>query len=178
MCGENTVSRRFYFVKRGSPPRVRGKRPCARVEISKEGITPACAGKTCRMPEFERTTEDHPRVCGENLSGQHAGGVRKGSPPRVRGKLCTLYFLSPLIGITPACAGKTALHTPGCPPRRDHPRVCGENSRAKTMKRCGRGSPPRVRGKPRLIAFAVSGSRITPACAGKTVHFAQFHFFR
>ena len=50
-------------------------------------ITPACAGKTIVSLTFVSAQQDHPRVCGENMCGYIADHARKGSPPRVRGKL-------------------------------------------------------------------------------------------
>ncbi len=52
------------------------------------------------------------------------------------------------IGITPACAGKS----PVLP----------------AISKCGRGSPPHVRGKVRLNPDRLPTTRITPACAGKS----------
>ena len=49
----------------------------------------------------------------------------------------------------------------------DHPRVCGEKHFRKTFTFSAKGSPPRVRGKERLVCVHHAGMRITPACAGK-----------
>ena len=54
------------------------------------------------------------------------------------------------MGITPACAGKTTAARRSALPRRDHPRMRGEDSQVPV----GRGR----------------GVGITPACAGKTNH--------
>ena len=86
VCGENGMSGYSRASTPGSPPRVRGKRPCARVEISKEGITPACAGKTVQYDVNTTAAEDHPRVCGENGRRRADEKAMEGSPPRVRGK--------------------------------------------------------------------------------------------
>ena len=73
-----------------------------------------------------------------------------------------------LIGITPACAGKTSCRTTHRISCRDHPRVCGEN-RQRHRRACrGAGSPPRVRGKQECFMREACWGRITPACAGKT----------
>ena len=127
VCGENcgavTVSRRIL----GSPPRVRGKRLGVGCLALIDRITPACAGKTLSSPSLMRGAKDHPRVCGENrlsLRGKH---TKAGSPPRVRGKHHVIDFAKEIIGITPACAGKTSARTMLRTSCRDHPRVCGEN---------------------------------------------------
>ena len=91
---------------------------------------------------------DHPRACGENFLQKVEIPSRKGSPPRVRGKLAD--FVKD--GITYA----------------DHPRACGENFGCPRNRNRTGGSPPRVRGKPEAEAEAVLKQRITPARAGKT----------
>ena len=92
-----------------------------------------------------------------------------GSPPRVRGKLLRAAAVQLMRRITPACAGKTSSHTPACSRGRDHPRVCGENCCMHNKGRGMLGSPPRVRGKRRILATHLPAPRITPACAGKTI---------
>ena len=72
-------------------------------------------------------------------------------------------------GITPACAGKTPKLFSHASPPADHPRVCGENSEVGNGHLIDGGSPPRVRGKPETGGAVCTRSRITPACAGKTV---------
>ena len=48
--------------------------------------------------------------------------------------------------------------------------MCGENSPWLLFDSGMRGSPPRVRGKRLRICTAIPRKRITPACAGKTIH--------
>ena len=45
--------------------------------------------------------------------------------------------------------------------------MCGEKTGAIEKPSSGMGSPPRVRGKVKLLFLAVNPLRITPACAGK-----------
>ena len=108
-------------------------------------------------------------MCGENQGKLPWKHPNKGSPPRVRGKRCRSSRRLRRSRITPACAGKTArrLSTKSC--TRDHPRVCGENERSRQWCPVKLGSPPRVRGKPALLAAHYIDCRITPACAGKTL---------
>ena len=73
------------------------------------------------------------------------------------------------VRITPACAGKTRRVASVPPEKRDHPRVCGENPWFGIDGNNQTGSPPRVRGKPVSPATSRRRSRITPACAGKTI---------
>ena len=168
MCGENAAISAKTGLTRGSPPRVRGKLTFSSTRVLRKGITPACAGKTCLSRNETGDSRDHPRVCGENGHVLRAGDIGRGSPPRVRGKLALFVALVEMGGITPACAGKTQLPCTHCGVQRDHPRVCGENSCGRFIRRPDMGSPPRVRGK--LIPFLLSNRDhgITPACAGKT----------
>ena len=52
---------------RGSPPRVRGEAAGLCQDFFKEGITPACAGRSITPPAAPGDRRDHPRVCGEKL---------------------------------------------------------------------------------------------------------------
>ena len=91
-----------------------------------------------------------------------------GSSPRVRGKQNVSGGESLAGRLIPACAGKTARGADKLPIDGAHPRVCGENRRRGWRVFAGRGSSPRVRGKPHVVAGAVPGAGLIPACAGKT----------
>ena len=110
-------------------------------------ITPACAGKTEAVTFGKVVETDHPRVCGENYKNDGEYLTDGGSPPRVRGKLCSSSSFAPFLRITPACAGKTAFATLNNMLAADHPRVCGENFTLLSIYGIMYGSPPRVRGK-------------------------------
>ena len=73
-----------------------------------------------------------------------------------------------MAGITPACAGKTLIQIRSYQLARDHPRVCGENVFTVAAGSSVMGSPPRVRGKRRVLVDFDEPAGITPACAGKT----------
>ena len=107
MCGENPKRNRVKTPRPGSPPRVRGKHSVNFEALDASGITPACAGKTSSAPSLSPRARDHPRVCGENVLWALPFSVVRGSPPRVRGKPGALGVYERLVGITPACAGKT-----------------------------------------------------------------------
>ena len=51
---------------------------------------------------------------------------------------------------------------------KDHPRVYGENGNIKKRNVLGGGSPPRIRGKPKVKKNKDGIVRITPAYTGKT----------
>ena len=98
-----------------------------------------------------------------------------GSPPRVRGKGQSKGREQRELRITPACAGKSNTKNAIKSIGRDHPRVCGEKVRIKPRKTWEEGSPPRVRGKVLLKARAAARRGITPACAGKRIHYSIQH---
>ena len=69
VCGEESV---WHFQLRpvvGSPPRMRGRvhRQLSAGQLT--GITPAYAGKSLHPSAVQANAWDHPRVCGEELSG-------------------------------------------------------------------------------------------------------------
>ena len=150
MCGENTFVAYGKGQGQGSPPRVRGKPHIECMGNSASRITPACAGKTFACSSVNPYSKDHPRVCGENWHSVSRLLQMSGSPPRVRGKRSEMSRAFHVVGITPACAGKTFNQLSGYHLHRDHPRVCGENCASTMRKHCPQG--------------------ITPACAGKTTH--------
>ena len=76
-------------------------------------------------------------------------------------------------GITPACAGKSALMPAVMAGSQDHPRVCGEKRLVKRRARCLGGSPPRMRGKGELPKDTKDYFGITPAYAGKRMLYAR-----
>ena len=132
-------------------------------------ITPACAGKSKNQSTKRRMGRDHPRVCGEKRMLGTAKDGYNGSPPRVRGKEAYLLFCLWPVGITPACAGKRLCLLCVKLVVGDHPRVCGEKCRVVNVLVPKPGSPPRVRGKECGAVKAAMISRITPACAGKSI---------
>ena len=93
----------------------------------------------------------------------------RGSPPRVREERHTPHLPSRGYGITPACAGRTGAVGVYIACIRDHPRVCGKNTANAKMTGRVAGSPPRVREEPVRSTLHGIASRITPACAGRTV---------
>ena len=112
---------------------------------------------------------DHPRGCGENWLSDLWGGIKNGSPPRMRGKPSSGALADAAGGITPADAGKTFFRSFIRCRRRDHPRGCGENAFRNQYSTAILGSPPRMRGKRSCKVFQQSDAGITPADAGKTV---------
>ena len=167
MCGEKNSIFCPVFSVTGSPPRVRGKAPRPSPSRPSRRITPACAGKRPRFLWQPGRLWDHPRVCGEKPRFCGQADLVRGSPPRVRGKGWRTVAEALMIGITPACAGKSRLQGSNLQLPGDHPRVCGEKFVISNFHSGGVGSPPRVRGKVHAPLARGLGLGITPACAGK-----------
>ena len=115
MCGEKRKDTLDYYYPQGSPPRVRGKEDGFAQLGNVGGITPAYAGKR-RCPRFRPgKIRDHPRVCGEKTLMRLVLFAVLGSPPRMRGKEGQEQVSGRAVGITPACAGKSARRQAGPP---------------------------------------------------------------
>ena len=167
MCGEKAAASAAGSPLSGSPPHVRGKGVGGAGPALCAGITPACAGKSTRSPSFIVVKRDHPRVCGEkfqNLMGQNDS---TGSPPRVRGKVPPPAAVVPLMGITPACAGKSKTRLLSNLIKLDHPRVCGEKRDQSVEEDVTWGSPPRVRGKVQIQHVDAKGDGDHPRVCGE-----------
>mgnify|MGYP006924788438 CR=1 FL=1 len=106
-CGEKCVVGVCIVLPKGSPPRMRGKVLAALMPENRVGITPAHAGKSGQFIRLRILHRDHPRACGEKNRHQCREYMAQGSPPRMRGKVCTIPSRALVIGITPAHAGKS-----------------------------------------------------------------------
>ena len=147
MCGDKKVELTPDELSRGSPPHMRGKGSIKGYALKRAGITPAYAGKRARRRSMCPCSRDHPRICGEKLSGKKLTGVGIGSPPHMRGKGSQLQSGRRRYRITPACAGKRHRTRRRTPCLWDHPRMCGEKARTLIVQNEPQGSPPHVRGK-------------------------------
>ena len=175
-CGENPPSKSTAVRQTGSPPQVRGK-PAVILKLPlRPRITPAGAGKTSRTPRISGGSGDHPRRCGENSAAKHLTSAGTGSPPQVRGKRGRRGISARSKRITPAGAGKTRCWAASRVSLRDHPRRCGENGQRQQTHHYVEGSPPQVRGKPRILHTRLQPTGITPAGAGKTLTQAAILF--
>ena len=168
MRGEKAGCFLNLFNHLGSPPRARGKAGTGQGGTGREGITPACAGKSPSFWCSSRCCTDHPRVRGEKLLGPCKLALEAGSPPRARGKEQQKTLASEMKGITPACAGKSAQGPCLTDKNKDHPRVRGEKKALPATVARSPGSPPRARGKVDGLEDEAAQFGITPACAGKS----------
>ena len=170
-CGENLLPTPSASLYTGSPPRMRGKPQGAGIIPLMLRITPADAGKTRGYTYSLPQLQDHPRGCGENQEEERSMKMKRGSPPRMRGKRDFIHFRTDSTGITPADAGKTEPTDGHILRKQDHPRGCGENADPAKAVRFATGSPPRMRGKQLARAGGGCCYGITPADAGKTFVF-------
>ena len=125
VCGENNNPLLLFCCSAGSSPRMRGKPYASIRSRCSSRIIPAYAGKTQSRRHDYPCTEDHPRVCGENVKGNLTGEDTTGSSPRMRGKLVPSRVSPSPMGIIPAYAGKTSSTLSVSSAISDHPRVCG-----------------------------------------------------
>ena len=147
-AGNTAHPRRPGHHDRGSSPRMRGTHAFGNGRLDLPGIIPAYAGNTCRPYRRAQYTWDHPRVCGEHMTGFAQGLNTGGSSPRMRGTQATGVVHDRAFGIIPAYAGNTTPTIVRTLPAWDHPRVCGEHKPdALFAYRC-KGSSPRMRGTP------------------------------
>ena len=149
VCGEQLSASELLFPIKGSPPRVRGTDTKTGKAMWNCRITPACAGNSKLLLYHFLATEDHPRVCGEQVQTALPMFWLTGSPPRVRGTASRTTFANSHARITPACAGNSCCRVSAVVMRKDHPRVCGEQATSEYREQQGKGSPPRVRGTER-----------------------------
>ena len=113
-------------------------------------------------------------MCGKDKTTMAILLLPLGSPLHVRERLILTFHRNLLIGITPACAGKTRIGIEGSVARGDHPRMCGKDLSFLKIQFSCRGSPPHVRERLYPDHSCILCGRITPACAGKTIAFTGY----
>ena len=128
-CGEKFPRHRRRHRPPGSSPRVRGKVFGITGAMCSKRIIPAGAGKSCLRSRADSAGGDHPRGCGEKGICGRSRGSRRGSSPRVRGKVPHPRSFAYFLGIIPAGAGKRGRAAWGAIFAEDHPRGCGEKTK-------------------------------------------------
>ena len=108
-------------------------------------------------------------MCREKVYSCNATVDDLGSPLRVQGKVAIYLCSRSITGITPACAGKSCFFRYVLRRWQDHPCVCREKFSAVAMTDSNAGSPLRVQGKVVVLFALIVKTRITPACAGKSM---------
>ena len=132
VCGEHLPASSGSCTRRGSSPRMRGTPSQTQCAARPSGIIPAYAGNTVTIMKNPSKTWDHPRVCGEHLTGNPYLLMVQGSSPRMRGTLGFSVTNTNDAGIIPAYAGNTVSYGVKRLVNGDHPRVCGEHAGART----------------------------------------------
>ena len=145
-CGEHGNNAILDVFKQGSSPQMRGARPISLVSSSRGGIIPADAGSTKKRSQSQRTTEDHPRRCGEHSPFKCVSVYSEGSSPQMRGAPDFVGFLDEGDRIIPADAGSTAFPASRSSWKWDHPRRCGEHFNMGPILESMGGSSPQMRG--------------------------------
>ena len=125
-CGEKGLCCGWFITPWGSPPRVRGKDEKVLDDRADLRITPAGAGKSTKLTMPIWRHRDHPRGCGEKCVRNSFTKLKRGSPPRVRGKVKDYDTKKKTFWITPAGAGKSFICSVVSFAIKDHPRGCGE----------------------------------------------------
>ena len=90
------------------------------------------------------------------------------TPPQARGRLLCMDCVLPLLGNTPAGAGKTPLDPSRHQDTGKHPRRRGEDCKRPSRSCASRETPPQARGRRRLLDLRPLLAGNTPAGAGKT----------
>ena len=152
----------------GSPPLVRGGPLRGRRVPAGRGLTPARAGRTARLPHRSTVRTAHPRSCGADGFEEGTLTPRNGSPPLVRGGQLLVGRHGSGLRLTPARAGRTRSAERAPSRFTAHPRSCGADLGQEQPARVEPGSPPLVRGGPRLRPPEHQCGRLTPARAGRT----------
>ena len=148
MRGEDTSLMGTPSGSQGSPPHARGRHVLSGQLELRLGITPACAGKTSALGGQTASKTDHPRMRGEDFNFFSYKKCAPGSPPHARGRHAGFQRVRVFFGITPACAGKTAVESQKNAGSSDHPRMRGEDRAIAAAPTGVTGSPPHARGRP------------------------------
>ena len=166
--GEDKDFRRYPALEAETPPLARGRRGVKAKDRRCPGNTPACAGKTNYRSAFRAARRKHPRLRGEDSKSAYSDASMRETPPLARGRLRSVYRLSPCLGNTPACAGKTTGGLQAEIRAQKHPRLRGEDHPASAGIRPFEETPPLARGRRRKGYEREHRCGNTPACAGKT----------
>ena len=110
----------------------------------------------------------HPCGCGADCRGPCCPSRRRGSSPRVRGRLTDGQAKIKQKGLIPAGAGQTRHVSRPRRRRRAHPRGCGADFALICFAPLAVGSSPRVRGRRNEPDSASNPQGLIPAGAGQT----------
>ena len=111
VCGEHDGVEVAGRLGQGSSPRMRGTHEPRITPRDVHGIIPAYAGNTSGRLGHCPRRGDHPRVCGEHYNNNVSTANQQGSSPRMRGTRYDFLVQFRTIGIIPAYAGNTNVHS-------------------------------------------------------------------
>ena len=86
VCGEYLTYGNFCKCYKETPPHMRGRPQVYQSYSTKQGNTPAYAGKTARLRRQPHPVQKHPRICGEDCHPYRCRLHRKETPPHMRGR--------------------------------------------------------------------------------------------
>ena len=131
-----------------TPPLTRGRPERRPTIFISNGNTPAYAGKTVLLISLQQVRKKHPRLRGEDATGDiHAGSISE-TPPLTRGRLTYAPEFLPKDG--------------------KHPRLRGEDIHSSSFFTFPPETPPLTRGRREVPPITLLDVRNTPAYAGKT----------
>ena len=146
VCGGTPRQGRWYALKAGLSPRVRGNRAQAFDLPRRFRSIPACAGEPILMIAIPTPLRVYPRVCGGTRRAPHLARRAGGLSPRVRGNRNHACSSALCCRSIPACAGEPLLRLLMPQPLPVYPRVCGGTRAVGICWACVKGLSPRVRG--------------------------------
>ena len=153
----------------GSSPRMRGTQLSDCLGARRSRIIPAHAGNSSNEGGAVRWNSDHPRACGELMSGLFARALALGSSPRMRGTPRRSAGAPCRSRIIPAHARNSHFGFGHWRGRSDHPRACGELLDGETERAYDAGSSPRMRRTRAGLVGRLRSGRIIPAHAGNSL---------
>ena len=136
-------------------PHTRGE-PCRRrIQLGRPGNIPAYAGRTrtnrVRVPRPWK----HPRIRGENIAVEAEAPDPSETSPHTRGELAGDRLSKVFHGNIPAYAGRTGTRYTEILRSQKHPRIRGENTEIKIMRKVDTETSPHTRGEPQHIELLI-----------------------
>ena len=158
------------------PPHARRREVACPRSAVWPGITSACAEKSALDTPVDPHTRNYLRMRGEERqrSGHSASGLEL--PPHARRRVRGVYSAMATVGITSACAEKSARPYVWGPPARNYLRMRGEEQRHLGTTQTDPELPPHARRRARSNFTVISGGGITSACAEKSrLEYRPYH---
>ena len=153
----------------GSSPLTQGKHQADRTRRRKDGLIPAHAGKTERLPDRRGPGRAHPRSRRENHLMPQPIDLSAGSSPLTRGKRYISGGKIEALGLIPTHTGRAFRAISILCPEWVQLRSRGENHMPSDNGMSYSGSSPLTRGKQEGSARRIRPGRLIPTHAGKTL---------